>query len=310
MMNDAKSIINLIPVVYRKNEDLNINQIQDAHKNNSDLSTLVENKKVRTLVKIIDGFIGRGELNSHLGTEKDTKLGLYERSDYLNDLYSLKLMRQHYKSGKFSQLFDGTIQDYIRWFCEKSDVYLDDAWVSSMDPDIESSSREDILTLDQVFEKISLCLYLSRKRGTLHALLGFLNIYLPAISQANSTVTGSSTQLSSIKIKPKVYDARDFTNLRYEQELTTSNSFVIVYDKAYLSPTANYDFMVRVVYNGVNPEEMSKFIASAKTIVIREKPAHTKFCLHVISKAWQLNKAERSELAQTTLVSGEFKEIY
>lgn len=296
-MNEQQSVINLIPTIYRKRSG---------------------NEYLNNLVELIDGLVGRGALPSFENAQKK-KLGLYERSDIYNSFYSLSRIKSLYYSGKFSEIYDGSIQEYIADFCKRFGIYLDEAWISCLDTVNETNKDAELLTVSEVFEKLAYCLILSRKRGTLAGLLGYLNVYLPAISQADKNVdlqvTEKSQSMLTEKHHVKVYNGSDLNTTKFTEIMNNEKSFVVVFDRESLPEeiinSGKYDFKVQVVYDGSQPLEMAKLIEAARAIVNREKPAHSKYCLHVVAKGWQFKKdLNRSILNKTTMVSGEYETIY
>lgn len=297
-MTELKSVINLIPTVYRKRAD---------------------KKQLNELIELIDGIVGRGELKLYAEDDQslsDVKYGLYERSHSFDALVSLSQVEEMYYSGKLKLIFDGSIESYIKWFCNKFGIFFDHAWVNSLDKVNKENNEAEILTVSEVFEKLRLCLFLTRKKGTLEGMLGYLNVYLPVVSQAKKSEASDVNlqDMSFEKHHVQVYSGADVENENISKYVKNGKSFVVVYDREHLKPENSkqgYDFKVQVVYDGSEPHELARLIEATKNIVSREKPAHTQYCLHVVAKGWQFeDELNRSILGKTTMVSGEYEAIY
>jgi hypothetical protein len=252
-------------------------------------------ERIQGLVDLIDGFLGRGSLPVSVQANALVKQGLYQRSDTFHILYSLAEVKKMIKQKTFSQYFDGTVTEYIQWFCRRFEIYLDKAWISRLV--LEGPVAKEFLSIDDVFGKLALCQYLARKRGTKQAMMGFLKVYLPDINETPAEVyDGSVSPYNSV-------------NDDDEDKVC----YVFITDKESLPKGDDCDFLVQIVYHGSSPEEMRKFTNAAKTIIDREKPAHTRYCFNVIAEGWILPSPQRGEersiLNNTTLLSGQYTEI-
>jgi hypothetical protein len=275
-MTPEQSFIRFIPRAYR----------------NGQVNT---SEEIQSLIDLIDGLIGRSLLPASAQANAIKKIGLYERSDTFSVLYSLATIKDMIKKKTFFQYFDGTVTEYIEWFCQRFEIYLDNAWISRLD--LDGTKGAGYLSVDDVFDKLALCLFLARKRGTKIALMGFLKVYLPYI---NSTPV-------------EIYDGFESPYDKVDDDTENKVGYVFIIDKEHLPPEDKCDFMVKIVYHGSDPEEIKKFIDATQTIVDREKPAHTRYCYDITAEGWILPSPKvgesRSVLNKTTLLSGEYTEI-
>ncbi|MGE0528860.1 MAG: hypothetical protein AB7P49_17480, partial [Bdellovibrionales bacterium] len=252
---------------------------------------------------LIDGFLGRGSLNVSRGNQ-EKKWAFYKRSDLFPVLYSLSGIKRMIKEGTFNQCYDGSVPEFIEWFCHRFGIYFDKAWATRLD--LDGDLDEEYLSLDDVFGKLALCLFLARKRGTKTALLGFLKAYLPFVNKRPVSVyDGNITSYLSLHDNHESQVCYVFVTDKIDDNGLTDSEGTVHTD---------CDFLVQSIYHGSSVEEMKRFIVATETIVNREKPAHTRYCHNVIGEGWVLPAPdhqppvgpERSLLSETTLLSLDF----